>query len=70
MLEQEPVQGNNPLLALPQGFVSPHAAGQKDLTIEGTAVYVAEVIGKLEAGEKMTSLLNEPKTPRRALGKG
>lgn len=70
VLEQEPVQANNPLLALPQVFVTPHVAGQTDLTIEGTAGYVAEVIGKLKAGQKMTSLLNEPKTPRRVLGRG
>ncbi len=69
VLEDEPVQEDNPLLTLPQVFVTPHVAGQTDLTIEGTAAYIIEVIGKLKAGEQIASALNEPKMPRRVLGR-
>ncbi len=69
VLEHEPVQADDPLLTLPQVFVTPHVAGQTDLTIEGTAAYIIEVIGKLKAGEQIASTLNEPKMPRRVLGR-
>lgn len=69
VLEHEPVQADNPLLTLPQVFVTPHVAGQTDLTIEGTAAYIIEVIGRLKAGEQIASALNEPKEPRRVLGR-
>ncbi len=65
VVEQEPIAKDNPLLSLPQIFVTPHVAGQTDLTIEGTVEYVAEVIAKLKAGQKIASLLNDPERPRK-----
>jgi phosphoglycerate dehydrogenase-like enzyme len=67
VLEHEPMQPDDPLLTLPQILVTPHIAGVTDLMIEGTAEYLAEVIGKLKKAEKFPSLLNEPGSPRLAL---
>jgi phosphoglycerate dehydrogenase-like enzyme len=64
VLEHEPMQPDDPLLTLPQILVTPHVAGVTDLMIEGTAEYLAEVIGKLKQAEKFPSLLNEPGLPR------
>jgi phosphoglycerate dehydrogenase-like enzyme len=64
VLEHEPMRPEDPLLSLPQILVTPHIAGLTDLMVEGTADYVVEVIGKLKAGEKMASILNQPKTAR------
>jgi len=69
VLEHEPVQADNPLLTLSQVFVTPHVAGQTDLTIEGTAAYIIEVIGKLKAGEQIASALNEAKGAEEGAGK-
>ena len=70
VLEHEPVRADEPLLELPQVFLTPHVAGQTDMMVEGTAEYVAAVIEKLKAGKQMESLLNRPKTPRLALSEG
>jgi phosphoglycerate dehydrogenase-like enzyme len=67
VLEHEPMQPDDPLLTLPQILVTPHVAGVTDLMIEGTAEYLAEVVGKLKTAEKFPSLLNEPRSPRLAL---
>ena len=69
VLEQEPVQPDNPLLSLPGVFVTPHVAGQTDLTIAGTAAYACEVLALLKKGERTKSLLNEPRSPRKVLKK-
>ena len=70
VLEHEPVRPDEPLLELPQVFLTPHVAGQTSEMVEGTAEYVGEVIGKMKAGKQMSSLLNRPKTPRLALDEG
>ena len=64
VVEDEPVKPGNPLLHAPGVFLTPHLAGFTDLTMEGTAVYVAEVVRKFRNGEKITSVLNEPEKPR------
>lgn len=69
VLEEEPVQPQNPLLALSQIFVTPHVAGQTDVTIAGTAAYASEVLALLKTGEPIRSLLNEPESPRKILQK-
>ena len=70
VLEEEPVQPDNPLLGLPSVFITPHVAGQTDLTIAGTVAYAVEVVTLLKKGERIQSLLNEPKSPRRELRRG
>ena len=70
VLEHEPVREDEPLLELPQMFITPHVAGQTDVMVEGTAEYVSEVIRTMKAGKQMDSLLNRPKSPRLALEEG
>ncbi len=70
VLEHEPVRADEPLLELPQVFLTPHVAGQTDMMVEGTAEYAGAVIEKLKAGKQMESLLNRPTTPRLALEEG
>lgn len=67
VVDEEPIGSENPLLQFPQIFVTPHIAGFSDLTLEGTTQYLAEVVNKFREGKHIDSLLNEPKSPRRAL---
>ena len=67
VLRHEPVRADEPLLELPQVFLTPHVAGQTDLMLEGTAEYVVRVLGRLMTGRAIESLLNRPKEPRRVL---
>ncbi len=70
VVRREPIRADEPLLELPQVFLTPHVAGQTDLMVEGTAEYVARVLGRLKAGRWIESLLNRPKEPRRVLSEG
>ena len=67
VLAREPVDPADPLLALPQIFVTPHEAGLTDLTIEGTAEFVQHALQEFGEGKKLKSMLNTPKHPRREL---
>ena len=66
VLEHEPVRADEPLLELPQVFLTPHVAGQTSEMVEGTAEYAGEVLENVKAGKQMSSLLNRPKSPRLA----
>lgn len=67
--EHEPTPVDDPLLTLPEVFITPHQAGLTTLTIRGTAEYAADVLARLNAGESIQSQLNQPK-PARAIKKG
>ena len=67
VLDKEPADPGNPLLTLPQIFVTPHEAGLTDLTLEGTGQFVQQVINDFGAGCRFRSLLNAPAKPRRDL---
>lgn len=67
VLEREPADPSNPLLALPNAFVTPHLAGFTDLNFTGTVAYMAKVVEQFRAGERISSLINAPLMPRRAL---
>ena len=67
VLEHEPVAAENPLLTLPQVFITPHQAGLTDLTSQGTAQYIKYVVTEIESGRKLRSILNHPKSPRLTL---
>ena len=67
VLRTEPADPHNPLFGFPQVLITPHVAGQTDLTFAGTTRYVRDAIEEFAAGRKSTGLLNEPPTPRREL---
>ena len=67
VVKNEPVAPNDPLMGVPEIFVTPHVAGMTDLMLEGTAGYVLEVLRMYEAGMKTESLVNSPERPRSAL---
>ncbi len=64
---EEPVSVDDSLLKLSQIFVTPHIAGFTDLTLEGTTTYLADAVNRFRQGKRIDSLLNDPKSPRRAL---
>lgn len=65
--EHEPVRMDDPLMAVPQVFVTPHIAGFTTRTLEGSVAYVVKVLEEYRAGRKVDSMLNEPKQPRAPL---
>lgn len=67
VLRHEPASSGDPLVRAPHAFVTPHIAGPTDVTIEGTARYVGEVIQSFMEGHRWGSLLNDPPHPRRPL---
>ena len=62
--EHEPIPPDDPLLTLPQVFITPHQAGLTELNIRGTADYATDVLARLAAGQPIESQLNHPQTPR------
>jgi phosphoglycerate dehydrogenase-like enzyme len=64
--EHEPIPPDDPLLSLPEVFITPHQAGLTELNIRGTADYIADVLARLEAGQPIESQLNHP-NPARAI---
>ena len=66
VVKEEPIGSGNPLLASPEIFVTPHIAGFTDNSLEGTLHYVTEAVNQYREGKRIDSLLNEPKSPRRA----
>jgi phosphoglycerate dehydrogenase-like enzyme len=62
--EHEPIPPNEPLLTLPQVFLTPHQAGLTEVTVQGTVGYVVEVLQKIKADQPISSQLNHPANPR------
>jgi D-3-phosphoglycerate dehydrogenase len=62
--EHEPIPPNEPLLTLPQVFLTPHQAGLTEVTVQGTVEYVVEVLQKIKADQPISSQLNHPANPR------
>ena len=67
VLQVEPPEAGNPLMAYPQILITPHIAGFTDLMLHGTVSYLGEVIAEVEAGRNPKSVLNNPEAPRVAL---
>lgn len=62
---RSPSLSDNPLLASPETFATPHLAGFTDSSLEGTLEYLTEAVNKYREGKRIDSLLNEPESPRR-----
>lgn len=67
VVKNEPVAPDDPLMGVPEIFITPHVAGMTDLMLEGTAKYVLEVLELYAAGKRPDSLVNDPEQPRRVL---
>lgn len=62
--EHEPIPIDDPLLTLPQVFITPHQAGLTELNIHGTTDYIVDVLAKLNADKPIDSQLNHPRDVR------
>ena len=60
----EPLASANPLLTIPQALLTPHIAAFTDLMLQGTVIFVTNVIRDLSTGKLPKSVLNHPYTPR------
>jgi phosphoglycerate dehydrogenase-like enzyme len=58
--EHEPIPPDDPLLTLPQVFMTPQQAGLTELNVQGTVEYVADVLARIKAGQPVASQLNNP----------
>lgn len=67
VLKTQPNNPQNQLLGLPQVLITPHIAGVTELTLNGTANYVAKAIQDFLSGKKLKSLINQPKNPKQQL---
>ena len=55
----------NPLFEFAQALITPHIAGDTDLTATGTVAYLARMLDRWEAGIKPEAIVNAPAHPRR-----
>jgi phosphoglycerate dehydrogenase-like enzyme len=53
------------LRRFPQALITPHIAGDTDVTLSGTLNYIAKVVREWDAGTKLGSVVNQPKDPRK-----
>jgi len=60
VMQKEPVDKSNPLLSLAQILVTPHIAGNTDITLKGMADYAVKVIIDFAAGKNPEALVSNP----------
>ena len=65
VLRTEPAKSDNLLAGFTQALITPHIAGQTDLTLSGTLHYIAKVIHEWDSGNKPESVINQPPKPRK-----
>jgi phosphoglycerate dehydrogenase-like enzyme len=70
VLRAEPEGSNNPLRRFPQALITPHIAGDTDITTSGTLTYIVKIVREWDGGIKPESLVNQPKNSRAAIFDG
>jgi phosphoglycerate dehydrogenase-like enzyme len=70
VLRHEPPNPADPLLAFPQALITPHIAGDTDLSLAGTVHFIGQLIAEWSAGGKPSSIVNQPKNPRKVFATG
>jgi phosphoglycerate dehydrogenase-like enzyme len=65
VIRTESESSSNPLRRFPQALITPHIAGDTDVTLSGTLNYIAKVVREWDAGTKLGSVVNQPKDPRK-----
>ena len=67
VVQNEPINSNNPLLKVSKIIVTPHVAGTTDITLKGTVDYISQAINSFADGKALKSIINKPDKPRHTL---
>lgn len=65
VLRHEPPNPADPLLGFPQALITPHIAGDTDLSLAGTIRFVGHLVAAWGRGLKPASIVNQPSKPRK-----
>jgi phosphoglycerate dehydrogenase-like enzyme len=65
VLRHEPPNAADPLFAFPQALITPHIAGDTDLSFAGTIRFIGRLVSAWSGGGKPTSIVNRPRQPRK-----
>ena len=70
VLCHEPVRPIDPLFCFPQALITPHIAGETDLSFAGTIHFIGQLVAAWPNGGKPESIVNQPQRPRRVFASG